>query len=257
MAAAALKLANRIFGSVKDQNVLFVGAGEMIELVATHFAAQSPKYITFANRTVERAAHLAQRFGGVAISLSELPDKIATHDIIVTSTASPLPILGKGLMERAIKQRKRRPVFMVDLAVPRDIEPEVADLRDIFLYTVDDLGAIVREGLDKRVSAVDEAESIIATRVAEFSDWLDARASVPAIRQIRERAEEYRLTELERAQRLLAKGDDPQQVLEAFSRGLANKFLHHPTRALQEVSGDDRAELIRLLARLFPNSEQE
>ena len=257
MAAAALKLANRIFGSVKDQHVLFVGAGEMIELVATHFAAQTPKHITVANRTIERATHLAHRFGGTAISLSELPDKIAAHDIIVTSTASTLPILGKGLMERAIKQRKHRPIFMVDLAVPRDIEPEVAELRDVFLYTVDDLGAIVREGLGKRESAVGAAESIIDSRVTEFSLWLDSRASVPAIRQIRERAEEYRVTELERAQRLLAKGDDPQQVLEAFSRGLANKFLHHPTRALQDVNGDDCAELIRLLNRLFPHSDQE
>ncbi|MDQ3260915.1 MAG: glutamyl-tRNA reductase, partial [Pseudomonadota bacterium] len=162
-----------------------------------------------------------------------------------------------GLMERAIKQRKHRPVFMVDLAVPRDIEPEVADLRDVFLYTVDDLGVVVQEGLGKRESAVAAAESIIDHRVTEFAVWLEARASVPTIRQLRERAEQYRLTELERAQRLLAKGENPAQVLESLSRGLMNKFMHHPTRALHGADSHERAGLIRLLNELFPSADQE
>ena len=257
MAAAALKLANRIFGSIKDQRVLLIGAGEMIELVATHFAAQAPKHLTVANRTLERAKYLAEKFRGSAITLGELPEHIAAHDIIITSTASPLPILGKGLIERAIKQRKHRPIFMVDLAVPRDIEPEVADLRDVFLYTVDDLGAVVQEGLGKRELAVAAAESIIDYRVTEFAQWLDARASVPTIRQLRARAEQYRVTELERAQRLLARGENPAQVIDALSRGLMNKFMHHPTRALHDVDTGERAELIRLLNQLFPSTEQE
>ena len=257
MAAAALKLANRIFGNINDQRVLFIGAGAMIELVATHFAAQSPKHLTVANRTLERAKYLAEKFHGSAITLGELPEHIAAYDIVITSTASTLPILGKGLIERAIKQRKHRPIFMVDLAVPRDIEPEVADLRDVYLYTVDDLGAAVQEGLGKRESAVAAAESIINNRVTEFSQWLDARASVPTIRQLRERAEQYRTTELERAQRLLAKGEHPEKVLEALSRGLMNKFMHHPSRALHEVDTEKREELIRLLNQLFPSAEQE
>ena len=257
MAAAALKLANRIFGSIKDQRVLFIGAGEMIELVATHFAAQSPKQLTVANRTLERAKQLAERFHGTAIALGDMPDQIAIHDIIITSTASTLPILGKGLIERAVKQRKRRPIFMVDLAVPRDIEPEVAEVRDVYLYTVDDLGTVVQEGLGKRESAVAAAETIIDSRVTEFAQWLEARVSVPTIRQLRERAEQYRTTELERAQRLLAKGEHPEKVLEALSRGLMNKFMHHPSRALQDVNADKRDELIRLLNQLFPSSEQE
>lgn len=257
MAAAALKLANRIFGNINDQRVLFIGAGAMIELVATHFAAQSPKHLTVANRTLERAKYLAEKFHGSAITLGELPEHIAAYDIVITSTASTLPILGKGLIERAIKQRKHRPIFMVDLAVPRDIEPEVADLRDVYLYTVDDLGAAVQEGLGKRESAVAAAESIINNRVTEFSQWLDARASVPTIRQLRERAEQYRTTELERAQRLLAKGEHPEKVLEALSRGLMNKFMHHPSRALHEVDTERREELIRLLNQLFPSAEQE
>ncbi len=257
MAAAALKLANRIFGRINDQRVLFIGAGEMIELVATHFSAQTPKHITVANRTLERAKHLAEKFHGSAITLGELPDHIAEYDIVITSTASTLPLIGKGLIERAIKQRKHRPIFMVDLAVPRDIEPEVAELRDVYLYTVDDLGTVVQEGLGKRESAVAAAESIIDNRVTEFSQWLDSRASVPTIRQLRERAEQYRSTELERAQRLLAKGETPEKVLEALSRGLMNKFMHHPSRALQDVEPDKRDELIRTLNQIFPSAEQE
>jgi glutamyl-tRNA reductase len=257
MAAAALKLANRIFGSLREQRILFVGAGDMIELVATYFAAHEPKSITIANRTLERAQHLAQRFDATAITLSELPDKIALHDIVITSTASTLPLLGKGLMERAIKLRKHRPVFMVDLAVPRDIEPEVSELSDVFLYTVDDLGQIVREGRDKREMAVQEAESIIDAHVSGFLQWLQARDAVPVIRQLREQAELYRVAELERARRLLAKGDDPREVLEALSRGLMNKLLHHPTQLLNRAPADERGELIRVVGRLFPPQEQE
>jgi glutamyl-tRNA reductase len=156
-----------------------------------------------------------------------------------------------------VKQRKRRPIFMVDLAVPRDIEPEVAELRDVYLYTIDDLGAVVQEGVGKRESAVAAAETIIDSRVTEFAQWLEARVSVPTIRQLRDRAEQYRTTELERAQRLLAKGEHPEKVLEALSRGLMNKFMHHPSRALQDVEAEKRDELIRLLNQLFPSSEHE
>jgi len=257
MAAAALKLANRIFGSLNDQRVLLIGAGEMIELTATHFAAQRPKQITVANRTLDRASSLAQRFSGSAITLAELPDKIAAHDIIVTCTASTLPIVGKGLMERAIKQRKHKPVFMADLAVPRDIEPEVGGLPDVFLYTIDDLGEIVREGRDKREMAVQEAETIIDTHVTDFLRWLVARDAVPVIRRLREHAEQYRLAELERARRMLARGDDPQQVLEALSKGLANKFLHHPTQTLNRAEPAERNDLIRLLNQLYPVLDPE
>src|SRR5574340_707643 len=150
MAAAAVRLAQRIFAAVNEQNVLFIGAGEMIELAASHFAAQHPRHITVANRTLERASTLAHRFHGTAVTLNALPDILATHDIIITSTASPLPILGKGMVERAIKARKHRPMFMVDLAVPRDIEAEVAELDDVFLYTVDDLAQVVQDGVANR-----------------------------------------------------------------------------------------------------------
>jgi glutamyl-tRNA reductase len=251
MAAAAVRLAERIFPSIKDQNVLFIGAGEMIELCANHFAAHHPKHITVANRTLERASALALRLGGSAITLNELPDHLATHDIIITSTASPLPILGKGLVERVIKQRKHRPIFMVDLAVPRDIEAEVGELDDVFLYTVDDLAQVIEAGLGNRQLAAEEAEAIIEVQVEDFMHWMDTRSVVPTIRALRDHAERQRRHELERAQRLLDKGEDPREVLEQMSRALANKFLHDSSHALNHASGEDRAQLEALLRRLY------
>ncbi|HKX39378.1 MAG TPA: glutamyl-tRNA reductase, partial [Burkholderiales bacterium] len=171
MAAAAVKLAARIFPSLKDQSVLLIGAGEMIELAATHFAAQAPARITVANRTLERAERLAHRYNARAVELRTLGEHLHEHDIVVSCTASSLPILGKGLVERALRARRRRPMFMVDLAVPRDIEQEVAELDDVFLYTVDDLAEIVSANLDSRRSAVEQAEVIIEHQVGQFMHW--------------------------------------------------------------------------------------
>jgi len=251
MAAAAVRLAQRIFPSIHEQNVLFIGAGEMIELCANHFAAQHPKHILVANRTLERASLLAQRFGGGAITLNDLPDHLAAYDIIVTSTASPLPILGKGMVERAIKARKHRPMFMVDIAVPRDIEEEVGEMDDVFLYSVDDLAQVVQEGMDSRQVAAAEAECIVESRVRSFVDWMDTREIVPTIRALRDHADRFRRQELEHAQRLLARGEDPQQVMELMARALTNKFLHIPSHALNNVSGDERSQLEALLRRLY------
>src|SRR5258707_14907286 len=181
MAAAAVKLAARIFPSLKDQSVLLIGAGEMIELCATHFAAQGPARITVANRTLERAERLAHRFNGPAIELRSLAEQLHEYDIVVSCTASSLPILGKGLLERALRARRRRPIFMVDLAVPRDIEPEAAELDDVFLYSVDDLAQIVSTNVDARRSAVAQAEAIIDSQVGQFMHWMQVRASVPPI----------------------------------------------------------------------------
>jgi glutamyl-tRNA reductase len=234
MAAAAVKLAARIFPSLREQSVLLIGAGEMIELCATHFAAQGPARITVANRTLERAERLAHRFNGQAIELRTLAAELQRYDIVISCTASSLPILGKGLVERALRARRRRPMFMVDLAVPRDIEPEVAELDDAFLYTVDDLGAIVAEGLDARRSAVEQAEAIIDTQVGQFMHWMQVRESVPLIRQLRDQAEETRRQELERALKALARGEEPAALLESLSQGLTNKLLHAPTQALKK-----------------------
>ena len=251
MAAASVKLAARIFPSLKDQKVLFIGAGEMIELCATHFAAQGPARITVANRTLERAEKLAHRFNGHAIELRALADQLHEYDIIVSSTASSLPILGKGLVERALRARRRRPIFMVDLAVPRDIEQEAGELDDVFLYTVDDLAQIVSDHRDARRAAVEQAEVIIETQVGQFMHWMQARESVPLIRALREQGEQARREELERALRHLRRGDDPASVLEALSQGLTNKLLHPPTQALNETAGEERRALADTIARLF------
>ncbi|MGA8146896.1 MAG: glutamyl-tRNA reductase [Gallionellaceae bacterium] len=251
MAAAAVKLAERIFPSISEQKVLFIGAGEMIELNAVHFAARSPRHITVANRTLERAQVLARRINGNAITLNELPEQLAHHDIIVTCTASPLPILGKGMVESALKARKHRPLFIVDLAVPRDVEAEVAGLDDVFLYTVDDLAEVVRDGLDARQGAVKEAEVIIDSSVANFIQWLESREVVPTIRALRDHAERHRRHEVEKAMRLLAKGEDLAQVLELLSNGLTNKFLHAPTHALNHVHASEREAFLDMVRRIY------
>jgi glutamyl-tRNA reductase len=251
MAAAAVRLAARIFPSLKDQNVLFIGAGEMIELCATHFAAQGPARITVANRTLERAEKLARRFGARAMELKSLPGELHEYDIVVSCTASSLPILGKGLVERALRARRHRPIFMVDLAVPRDIEPEAAELDDVFLYSIDDLGQLVSANLDARRSAVGQAEAIIDTQVGQFMHWMQVRENVPLIRALRGRADEARREELERALRQLARGEEPAKVLESLSQSLANKLIHAPTQALNETAGEEQRALAEVLARVF------
>ncbi len=251
MAAAAVRLARRIFEDLRQTSVLFVGAGEMIELAATHFAAQHPARIVVANRTEERAHKLAQKFHASTLKLSELPDQLEKFDIVVSCTASTLPLIGLGLVERASRARKRKPIFMVDLAVPRDIEPEVARLDDVFLYTVDDLGQLVNSGIEHRRAAVEQAEAIIENRVDAFMQWLSTRQSVPAIRSLHARGEAIKHVELDRARRALARGDDPQQVLEALAHGLTSKFLHGPTSLLQR-GGDERDQLIRVIDHLLP-----
>jgi glutamyl-tRNA reductase len=251
MAAAAVKLAERIYPSIAEQRILFIGAGEMIELNAVHFAARKPLHITVANRTLERAQTLARRIDGHAITLNELPEQLAQHDIIVTCTASSLPILGKGMVERALKQRKHRPLFIVDLAVPRDVEAEVAELDDVFLYTVDDLSEVVRDGLDARQGAVKEAEVIIDSGVNEFVHWMQSRGVVPTIRALRDHAERQRRGEMEKALRALAKGDNPEKVLESLSSALTNKFLHAPTQALNQATSNEREAMLDTVHRIY------
>jgi glutamyl-tRNA reductase len=251
MASAAVGLAQRIYPAIAEQSVLFIGAGEMIELTATHFAAHHPRRLTFANRTLERASALADRFRGRAITLNDVPSQLAGHDIIVSSTASTLPIIGKGLIESALRARKHRPILMFDLAVPRDIEGEVGGLDDVFLYTVDDLGKIAHEGMDVRSNAVAQAEVIIENQVTDFMHWLGNRELVPTIRALRDTAERARRHEMERALRRLARGEDPKAVLESLSHGLAAKLLHAPTHALSHARADEREALAQLLTRLY------
>ena len=251
MAAAAVKLAQRIYPSISEQKILFIGAGEMIDLTATHFAAQRPRAATFANRTIERAQELARRFEGSVQPLNDLSDYLAGHDIVVTCTASQLPIIGKGLVESALKARRHMPMLMIDLAVPRDIEAEVGKLDDVFLYTVDDLGKLVQEGQEMRQGAVGKAEAIIDAGVSDFMQWLGTRDAVPTIRALRDQGERTRRHELERALRRLSRGESAADVLEALSQALTNKLLHPPTHALHRVQESERQELVKLLERVY------
>ena len=257
MAAAAVRLAERIFPTISEQSVVLIGAGGMIELCGTHFAARSPRRITFVNRTLERAAALAQRFKGEAITLNELPDQLASYDVVISSTASPLPIIGKGMLERAIKIRKHRPMLLVDLAVPRDVEAEAGKLDDVFLYAVDDLAHLVQTGMNARLGAVAQAEVIVESNVISFVHWLETRELVPSIRALRDHAERSRRNELQRALRMLEHGADARQVTESLSRALTNKFLHIPTHVLNNASEEDREQLVALISRLYQIHRQE
>lgn len=254
MAAASVRLASQLFEDLQDTRVLFVGAGEMIELVATHFAARTPKAMAVANRTLERGEKLASRFGAEALRLADLPQRLHEFDAVISCTASTLPIIGLGAVERALKARRRRPMFMVDLAVPRDIEPEVAQLSDIYLYTVDDLSAIVQTAGEKRQAAVQQAEAIIDAGVQSFAHWLDQRASVPLIQALNRQADDWRSAEIARARKLLAKGADVDSVLEALSRGLTQKMLHGALAELHATDGEQREQLAQTVSRLFLRS---
>jgi glutamyl-tRNA reductase len=253
MAAAAVRLAERVFGDLSQASVLFIGAGEMIELCATHFAAQNPKSMMVANRTLERADHLATRFQASTMKLSAIPEKLADYDVVISCTASTLPILGLGMVERATRLRRHRPMVMVDLAVPRDIETEVGRLADVYLYSVDDLGRMVQSGSDARRAAVVQAEAIIETRVQNFMHWLESREIVPAIIDFQHAADQIRQAELDRARRLLARGDEPERVLEQLAHGLTQTYMHGPLSALNRSESDERQQLLGLLPRLVPD----
>ncbi|RYF07205.1 MAG: glutamyl-tRNA reductase, partial [Comamonadaceae bacterium] len=253
------------FEDLSDIKVLFVGAGEMIELCATHFAAKNPKAIAIANRTLERGEKLALRFGGEVMRLSDLPDRLHEFDAVVSCTASSLPIIGLGAVERALKKRRHRPIFMVDLAVPRDIEPEVKALGDVYLYTVDDLASVVQTAQAHRQAAVAQAEAIIDAGVQSFLHWMELRNPVPGalggvvplIQQLNAQTDEWRAAEIARAKKLLAKGEDVDAVLEALSRGLAQKMLHGTMAELRAGDAESRALTAQTVSRLFLRSQSK
>jgi len=251
MAAAAVRLASQLFEDLAEIHVLFVGAGEMIELVATHFAARTPKGMVVANRTLERGERLAARFGAQAMRLSDLPGRLHEFDAIISCTASTLPIIGLGAVERALKARRHRPMFMVDLALPRDIEPEVAKLSDIFLYSLDDLSTVVQTAGEKRQAAVHQAEAIIDAGVASFAHWLDQRNAVPLIQALNRQADDWGAIEMARAKKMLARGETIEHVLEAMARGLTHKMLHGTMAELHAADGAEREQLADTVSRLF------
>lgn len=260
VAYAAVNLTSHIFSDLRKTRALLIGAGETIELVARHLVDKGVGEIVVANRTLSRARELAEQFRAEAVLLADIPEQLPRADIVITSTASQLPILGKGAVESALKLRKHKPILMVDIAVPRDIEAEVAELDDVFLYTVDDLREIVDENLKSRESEARKADLIIAANVEAFYQQIRALDAVATVRALREKAESLRDLELERAQRALAAGESPEQVLTTLARNLTNKWLHSPSSQMRRASADGRNEVIGWSRQLFgldPLSERD
>lgn len=251
VAFAAVSLAKQIFADLGQSQALLIGAGETITLVARHLHEQGVRRIVVANRTLDRARLLADELGGEAIVLSDIPDALVNSDIVISSTASQLPILGKGAVERALRLRKYMPVFMVDIAVPRDIEPQVGELRDVYLYTVDDLHEVVAENLKSRQGAARAAEELVVRGTSDFMARLRELEAVDVLRAVRQQGETVRDEELQKALRALAAGSEPEQVLSQLARGLTNKLLHTPSVQLKRLSADGRHEALAVAQELF------
>ncbi|MGB4116979.1 MAG: glutamyl-tRNA reductase [Polaromonas sp.] len=255
MAAASVRLAGQLFEDLAKIKILFVGAGEMIDLAATHFAARNPALMVIANRTMERGESLARKFNAQTMPLADLPARLHEFDAVISCTASVLPIIGLGAVERAVKQRKHRPMFMIDLAVPRDIEVEVKELPDVYLYSVDDLAQVVQTGKDSRQAAVAEAEIIIDAGVDNFMTWLNQRdpvsGVVPLIQQLQAQADDWRALEIARAKKLLAKGESIDAVLEALARGMSQKMLHGTLAELHAGDVGQREVTAQTVSKLF------
>jgi len=251
VAYAAVSLAQQIFSNLKQDTALLIGAGETIELVARHLVEQGIKHIIVANRTLERAQRLAREFNGEAILLADIPEQLHRADLVISSTASQLPLLGKGAVESALKKRKHKPMFMLDIAVPRDIEEQVGELDDVYLYTVDDLHAVIDENKKSRVAAADQAEEIINEGVELFLRHQRALSAVETVKAYRNKAEQMRDLELQKALRSLQTGTNPEQVLQQFARNLTNKLIHSPTTVLKEASASSRHHVIQVAQELF------
>ncbi len=251
VAFAAVDVARRIFTNLNDCNALLVGAGETIELVTRHLIEAGVANIVIANRTLGRARELARQFGAEAVLLAEIPDHLPASDIVITSTASQLPIIGKGTVETAVRARRHRPVLMVDIAVPRDIEPQVSELRDVYLYSVDDLKQIVDSNLAARQSEVRKADEIIADGIASVGEERRTLAAVDLVKQYRKSAEQLRQQELERALAAINRGDDPQQVIAQLARSITNKLIHAPTAGLKKASAEGRHDILGHAVRLL------
>jgi glutamyl-tRNA reductase len=256
MAGASVKLVERIFGQLSECNVLFIGAGEMIGLCASHFASKNPKKIAISNRTVDRGSELIQAFTNQNLKtevfpLAELAKHLYQYDVVVSCTASSLPIIGMGMVKTALKTRQSRPLALIDLAVPRDFEPEIKSLKNAYLYSIDDLGEIVNAGKANRLESIGEAEKIIEKGVLEFYETLEKRAVVPIIKTIQDVGEQYQKIELEKASRRIANGDDPMVVLSHMAIALANKFMHAPIHALKHSSNENLEEYKKIISKIY------
>ncbi len=251
VAFAAVSLARQIFGQLGKVKVLLIGAGETIELVAKHLLEQGAEKMTVANRSYDRAAALAAQFGGEVVSLSQVPQALANADVVISSTASTLPIVGKGMVEQALKKRRHKPMFFVDLAVPRDIEEQVAELEDAYLYTVDDLQSIVAQNLQNRQEAAAQAEQMIQTGVVEFSQWLALHGQLDWVKNYRDKGEAVRDELTAKALKQLASGQDPEKVVAELAMKLSNRLMHAPTKALRQLLQDEQPQQQTLIHSLL------
>ncbi len=251
VAYAAVSLSQQIFSDLREVTALLIGAGETIELVARHLREKHVGRLLVANRTLDRARLLGDEVGAEPIVLNEIPEYLHHADVVISSTAAPLPILGKGAVESALKKRKHRPMFMVDIAVPRDIEPEVEKLDDVFLYTVDDLREVIDENVRNRAEAAADAERIIAEAVTVWQRQMRALDAVDTIRAVRQRVESLRDAELERGLAALRSGQEPEVAMRQLARGLTNKLLHEPTRSIRAAGEEGRRDRLALVHDLF------
>lgn len=251
VAFAAVRLARQIFGDLNGQTALLIGAGETIELAARHLHDQEVGRIIVANRTVERAHDLAVQFNGYAIALSEIPSHLNEVDMVISSTASQTPILTREMVKQALKKRKHRPMFLVDIAVPRDIEAQVSELQDAYLYTVDDLHDVIEENLKSRQEAAQQAEEMIDVQVDHFMGWVQSLNAVTTIRDFRGQAEEQRNLVLEKAKQQLAQGKPAEEVLQYLAHTLTNKLIHQPSSNLKQAAYQGRQEVIKVARELF------
>jgi len=251
VAYAAVSLAERIFTDLSKQSALLIGAGETIELAARHLQGRGIKNIIIANRTLSNAQNLASRFDAEAISLADISERLADTDIVISSTASPTPVIGKGAIERALKQRRRKPIFIVDIAVPRDVEPQVAKLDDIYLYTVDDLQNVVSDNLKARRNAAAKAEALLLHELDDFLGWLRSQSRNDTLIDLRTLASDQKAQLLEKHQQLLAQGNPPEEVLTKLADALTNKLIHNPTQALNHAARAGDETLLQAAKRLF------
>ena len=251
VAYAAVALARQLYSSLASKQALLIGAGDTIERTAAHLRRHHIGGLTIANRTLANAEALAAKFAGKAAPLHTIPQLLPQHDILISSTGSALPVVGKGAVEAAIKQRRHKPIYMVDIAVPRDIEPEVGELPDVYLYSIDDLGAIIDDNRRQRLVAADAAEALVDEGVARFIKQRRTHQARRLLRQFRENAEDMQIAELEKAVRQLRKGDAPELVVARLSQSLTNKLMHHPTVAIRAASAEGRTDLLETLKSVY------
>ena len=251
IASTIISLTKKIFGDLYQTKIIFVGAGEMTELIAKYFNKHQPEKITIANRSIFRGKKLANKIGAETCLIGEIKDQLHEYDIVISATGSQLPIIGLGMIERAIKKRKHKPMLLIDLAVPRDIEPETSKLNDIFLYTLDGLAEIAQEGIDNRTNAVKDANIIIEKKVNNFYKKINKKKASPTIVTLRNQFEDNRQKEINKAKKQLANGKSIDEILETLSNNLSNKFLHHPTKALNDAAANETKEISELLKKIY------